>query len=283
MSSTDLPSKGDGPRKDPRDLISRGVYKSNPLGTATFIGLRALDPLLQYEILARGLGAGLLSAVGLATLPLGTTGLIPGGALLDRLGLPLPRLIVLGMAVGSTVKQVFWLTYLSREEFPPAAAVAVSLYNSFVNSANSILAVTAATTAALAYGPDIPVPGTGRAVSLPVAVGAVMYIVGMAVETVAEIQRKRFKDRPENKGKICRTGLWKLASHINYGGYAVWRTGYTLAAGGWPAALVMGAFQSYDFATRSVAVMDDYMVSKYGEQWKEYKAEVPWVLFPGLY
>lgn len=283
MASTDPSSKGNDPKPKPFDLISRGVYRSNPLGTATFIGLRALDPLLQYEILAKGLGEGILSAVGLAAVPIGAASLHAGGALLDRLGLPLPRAIILGMAVGSAAKQIFWLTYLSREEFPVSAALPVCFYNTFVDSANSLLAVTAATTAALASGPDVPVPFTGRAVSLPIAVGAVMYVAGIAVETIAEIQRKRFKDQPENKGKVCRTGLWSLARHINYGGYVMWRTGYALAAGSWPAALVMAAFQSHDFATRAVVVMDDYMGSRYSDQWKQYKSDVQWVLFPGLY
>lgn len=282
MASKEPAENGREPKSKPRDLITRGVYKSNPLGTATFVGLRVLDPFLQYQILAGGLGTRVLSALGVAALPLSAAA-ASSGALLDCLDLPLPRLILLGMAAGSTAKQVFWITYLSREEFPPGAAVAVSVYNTVVNSANSLLAIAAASTAALAYGPDVPVPWTGRAVSLPVAVGAAMYAVGMVVETVAELQRKRFKDDAANEGKVCRTGLWGLATNINYGGYALWRTGYTLAAGGWPAALVMGSFQMFDFASRSVVVMNQYMESKYGEQWRSYKADVPWVLLPGLY
>lgn len=274
----------DDSKSRPRDLIKRGVYKSSPLGTATFVGLRALDPFLQYQILARGLGTGLLSKLGLATIPVTATAFIPtGNALLDGLGLPLPRLILLAMAAGSAAKHIFWLTYTCREEFPPGAAVAVSGYNTFVNSVNSLLLITAATSSALAAGPDLPVPFTGCAVSLPVAIGTVLYVAGIAVETVSELQRKRFKEQPGNEGRVCSDGLWGFSRHVNYAAYAVWRTGYTLAAGGWPAALVMGAFQVWDFSSRSVAVMDEYMGSKYGEQWKKYKADVPWVMFPGLY
>lgn len=274
--STPKPSPPAPPAKPKSgDLINRGVYGSNPLGTATFIGLRTLDLPLQYAILARGWGSSLISNLGLTTIPL-------TGTQHSLTTLPLPRQILLFMAAGSTLKQIYWLLFLSREEFPASAAIPVSIYNTLVNSLNSLLLVTAETSAAN-LGPTLSIPGVREGVSLPIVLGTVMYVVGILTETVSEVQRKRFKDDPKNKGKICTTGLWGWARHVNYGGYTIWRTGYCLAAGGWVAAAGMATWSAWTFLKRSIPVLDDYMGSKYEEQWRKYKADVPYVLFPGIY
>ncbi|KAG9534950.1 hypothetical protein KCU77_g23756, partial [Aureobasidium melanogenum] len=39
-------------------LILRGIKQSSPLGTGLFLGLRSLDPVLQYGLLAKGIAAG---------------------------------------------------------------------------------------------------------------------------------------------------------------------------------------------------------------------------------
>ena len=44
----------------------------------------------------------------------------------------------------------------------------------------------------------------------------------------------------------------------------------------------MGASLVYMFVSRSAVVMDHYMTDRYGEQWKQYKIDVPWVLLPGI-
>ncbi len=267
------------------EFIRRGHYGSSPLSTATFVGLRALDPILQYHIIRPGgWGASLLANLGVATISSGVA-VQTGIRAIDALGLSLPRWILLAMAAGSTAKQILWLTVLSNEEFPVPMAAMVSVYNTVMNSVNTLLFVAAATSASGASSalPRIAIPGTGITLPLPCALGALMYAVGISVETISEAQRKAFKSRPENKGKICRVGLWKVARHVNYAGYAVWRTGFALASGGWiPAALIMG-WQAYQLLTSGVGNLDPYMTGKYGEQWEQYKRDVPWKMFPGIY
>jgi len=119
------------------------------------------------------------------------------------------------MAAASALKQVIWLIYLSEEEMPPQTAIGVGIYNSVANSLMSLALVTAASSAVLAT-PLVRIPGTTQAVSLLIALGTAVYAVGIAAETVSEFQRKQFKDIPANKGKICTTGLWGWARHINY-------------------------------------------------------------------
>ncbi|KAH8912335.1 DUF1295-domain-containing protein [Coniochaeta sp. PMI_546] len=257
---------------DRKKFIQRGSYATNPLGTATFVGLRTLDPLLQYQILTHG--TAIVSRLGLTALPSPSASSVAN--------LPLPSQILLTMAAGSTLKQVFWLLYLSKETMIPATAIGVSIYNSIVNSLMSLLLVTSASSAVLA-GPLVAIPGATQSVSLPIALGTAMYTVGIVAETVAEVQRKRFKDDPANKGKICTTGLWSWARHVNYGAYSIWRTGYALAAGSWPAAALVAAWHGYSFIAQSIPELDSYMKGRYDEQWKQYKKDVPYLLFPGIF
>jgi protein-S-isoprenylcysteine O-methyltransferase Ste14 len=264
-------------------LINRGTYRFNIAGATTFIGLRAADPFLQYQILANGWGTSFLAKLGLSTIPLASTSIVKTGIrAIDALGLPLPRLILLGMATGSVAKQVFWLTYLMNEEFPPKSAAIVSAFNVVVDSLNSLLLVTAATSASLAT-PQISIPGTKTSLSLPIVVGTALYIVGLGLETVSEVQRKWFKDAPENRGKLCNSGLFAVARNVNYAGYTVWRVGYSLAAGGWIAGLLMGAQMVGSFVRASLPEIEAYMSQRYGEQWKSYQMDVPWRMFPGVY
>ena len=49
-------------------------------------------------------------------------------------------------------------------------------------------------------------------------VGAGMWIVGMAVEVVADNQKSAFKANPANADKFITTGIWARAQHPNYFG-----------------------------------------------------------------
>lgn len=48
--------------------------------------------------------------------------------------------------------------------------------------------------------------------------GAVLYFVGLFFESVGDYQLKEFIKKPENKGKIMTSGLWKFTGHPNYFG-----------------------------------------------------------------
>ncbi|KAI9687877.1 MAG: hypothetical protein M1822_001958 [Bathelium mastoideum] len=257
-----------------RDNIqTRGVYQSSPLGTGLFVGLRAADPFLQYSILSHNLGATLIQRVGSSALPPGPP-LVTGIPLLDRLSLSPYRLVLLAMSVGSAVKQNYWVLGISNEAVLTSAAVGVSAFNTIVNSLNSLFFITVATSAS-ANGERFP--------QTPLLAGSVLYVVGILTETVSEIQRKRFKQRPENKGKVCDQGLWALARHINYGGYTLWRSGYAIAAGGWTwGAIVAGGF-AYDFLVRGIPVLDEYCQERYAEQWTQFKQKVPYRFLPYIY
>ncbi|KAK8012800.1 hypothetical protein PG991_010175 [Apiospora marii] len=283
----------DKPKKKQFDLINRGVKRSTPLGTATFIGMRLADIPWQYHLLHNGAAERALSAVGLSTVAATTAGTTAatatGIALLDRLDLPLPRLLLLAMAAGSSAKQIFWLTYLSAEEFPVSAAVPVGLFNTAVNSLNAVLIAGAATSSlAVGSGPRLssilPVSSAyGGDLPLSVVAGALLYAAGITIETLSEYQRKRFKQSARNQGKVCKVGLWRWARHVNYFGYALWRGGYAMVGCGWAGGLLMGLWMGWDLSSRAATVLDEYCSKRYGEQWVQFKKEVPYRIVPGLY
>lgn len=255
-----------------RDLIARGDYTPTPAGKATFFALRAIEPYLQYSILARGLGTSLIHRVGLRTLPPGLPA-NTGIGLIDGLGLSPYRLVLFGMAVGAAVKQNIWVAALSGEPMPVSGAIAVGALNAVVNSVNTyafLLTVTSASTES-----DFP--------QSALIIGSTLYIVGLATELISEAQRKRFKSDPNNKGKAYTGGLWQFARHINYGGYTLWRAGYAIAGGGYTLGALVGAFFLWDFSQRAVPILNEYCEKRYGAAWEKFKVDTPYKLIPYLF
>ncbi|GAW16592.1 hypothetical protein ANO14919_060250 [Xylariales sp. No.14919] len=302
-------------RKKHFDLIRRGEKKPTLSGTLTFVGLRLADIPLQHALLSRSptaagssLGVRILGSLGLRTIFTHTSTALPSSLLLPisnlaspsaaptagraSLGwmapladLPPTSLLLLLMAAGSAAKQIYWQVALSQESFPASAAAAVSVYNTVVNSANALLFLALGTTSLLSR-PLVSFPSSSPdRLSLPLStvVGTLLYVVGMGIETVSERQRAEFKSRSENKGKVCKEGLWSWARHVNYFGYALWRGGYCMVGCGWIGGLLMGLWQGWDLSQRAVAVNDEYCSGRYGEQWVRFKQEVPYRIIPGIY
>jgi steroid 5-alpha reductase family enzyme len=63
-----------------------------------------------------------------------------------------------------------------------------------------------------------------RALSLATLIpGAVAFLAGLALETVADAQKYAFKSRPESKGEFMARGVWRYSRHPNYfGEMLVW-------------------------------------------------------------
>lgn len=49
-------------------------------------------------------------------------------------------------------------------------------------------------------------------------IGWIMWFVGVVIEAMADQQKLAFKNSPENRGKWCNVGLWKVSRHPNYFG-----------------------------------------------------------------
>lgn len=160
------------------------------------------------------------------------------------------------MAVGTSVKQIVWKLFIGEEYMDLPTAGAVAAFNTVLNSANNLLAICQATGVSFGKGEgntwdDFPYP--------PLVAGGALFVAGMLIETLSEVQRKAFKADKETAGKPCTTGLWALSRHINYFGYTLWRAGFALSAGGWLWGSANAAFFLWDFGTRGCPMLDKYL------------------------
>jgi steroid 5-alpha reductase family enzyme len=67
-------------------------------------------------------------------------------------------------------------------------------------------------------------------------IGVALWVVGLAFETVGDIQLARFKADPANRGRVLDRGLWRYTRHPNYfGDFLVWWGLFAIAAaaGAW--------------------------------------------------
>lgn len=82
----------------------------------------------------------------------------------------------------------------------------------------------------------LPVVYSLRLISLPLFsvnyVGIFLLLLGLLIESVADMQRYRFLKKKENADKLITTGLWKLSRHPNYFGEIIfWWGMYFLVLG----------------------------------------------------
>jgi steroid 5-alpha reductase family enzyme len=66
--------------------------------------------------------------------------------------------------------------------------------------------------------------------------GAVLFVIGLAYESIADWQLARFKADESNRGRVMNRGLWRYSRHPNYfGEFLVWWGAWLIAAaaGGW--------------------------------------------------
>ncbi|MFR9757811.1 DUF1295 domain-containing protein [Streptomyces sp. TR06-5] len=69
------------------------------------------------------------------------------------------------------------------------------------------------------------------------ALGVLLWAVGLTFEAVGDQQLHRFKSDPANKGRVMDRGLWSWTRHPNYfGDFCVWWGLYLVAAGDWTVA-----------------------------------------------
>ena len=62
----------------------------------------------------------------------------------------------------------------------------------------------------------LPAINPKPAISALECVAALLWLAAMAGEAVADAQLNSFKSDPANRGKTCRTGLWRYSRHPNY-------------------------------------------------------------------
>ncbi|CAF1173445.1 unnamed protein product [Adineta steineri] len=232
-------------------FFDRSNKNSSPFPRLVFTILRAIDPYLQSILIFNGFGHQILSKAGITTVPAG-----PKGA------------VLVAMAAGCAVKQIINMTYILETRMINSAVIGICLYNTISNSFASL--------SSIIYGPSNELGSLQY-------IGISLFTVGIFTELISELQRKRFKDNPANKGKLYTGGLFSLARHINYGGYTLWRTGLALTSGNYWLAALQLSWHLWYFTKQGVPDIANYCSERYGDEWKNYEHNVPNILFPYIW
>ncbi|MFP4152013.1 MAG: DUF1295 domain-containing protein [Alkalispirochaeta sp.] len=128
----------------------------------------------------------------------------------------------------------------------------------------------------------IALAGIGNASPVgPVALtGGALFIAGSFLNSFPELQRKRFKQRPENRGRLYTGGLFSLSMHINYCGDIIWAVGLAMMTGSIWSAAIPGVM-TLMFVFFHIPRLDAYLAEKYGEEFSAYsrgtRKLIPWI------
>jgi steroid 5-alpha reductase family enzyme len=114
--------------------------------------------------------------------------------------------------------------------------------------------------------------------------GAALWLVAAPLEAVADLQLKRFKSGPENRGKTMRSGLWRYSRHPNY--FFQWLTwvAYGLVAlaapWGWLGLLAPAFILYLILFVTGVKPSEEAALESRGDDFRRYQREtsvfVPW-------
>src|ERR1700761_472761 len=224
------------------DHVSR-VKRPSPLGTTIFIILNILDACLQYAFLQLGWMNMVIGYLGLRTIPSSADSLI----LFKFMDVPITHsMILVLMPTCTAIKSIYAILFIAEQEMPTTNALIlgpiITAYDTINTCFYTIAVLTASRTSLI--------------------VGTALYIIGLSTETISEIQRRKFKDKSVNKGKVFSGGLFSLARHVNYGSFTLWRAGYAMAASGVWWGVIVGMFVFDDFRVRGVPVLDQYCQKK---------------------
>jgi steroid 5-alpha reductase family enzyme len=101
-------------------------------------------------------------------------------------------------------------------------------------------------------------------------IGIMLWIFGFTVEVVADRQKTKFKQEPDNQGRFIATGIWRWSQHPNYFGEITLWFGLTLLAlpvlSGWQMITLISPLFVYLLLTKvsGIPLLDRAAVQKWG-------------------
>ncbi|HUX43467.1 MAG TPA: DUF1295 domain-containing protein [Terracidiphilus sp.] len=120
-----------------------------------------------------------------------------------------------------------------------------------------------------------------HALGAAAAAGAALFVLGSWMNTFAEFQRHRWKQRPENRGQLYTLGLFRFSRHPNYLGDLLSFSGTCLLAGRWITAVVP-VLMLCGFVFVNIPALDAHLRERYGAAFERY-ARTTRKLIPFLY
>ncbi|CAH0264065.1 hypothetical protein SRABI76_03566 [Microbacterium oxydans] len=120
-------------------------------------------------------------------------------------------------------------------------------------------------------------------------VGIIVWVIGMAIEIVADAQKSAFRADPSNRHEFIRTGLWSRSRHPNYFGEIVIWVGVFLTAApvlaGWQWVALLSPLFVILLLTRvsGIPLLEARAEEKWGDRadYREYREQTP-ALIPRL-
>lgn len=114
--------------------------------------------------------------------------------------------------------------------------------------------------------------------------GAVLALISLCGEAVADVQMRRFKADPANEGKVCETGLWRYSRHPNYFFESLVWWAFFLAAlpspHGWSTVVCPLLMLYFLFKVTGIPLTEEYSIKSKGDLYRAYQrttsAFVPW-------
>ena len=122
-----------------------------------------------------------------------------------------------------------------------------------------------------------------------IVIGAVVWLVGLVIEVVADGQKAAFRKDAANKGRFIDSGVWAWSRHPNYFGEILVWVGVAIAAlpaaVGWQWVTVISPLFVILLLTRvsGIPMLEKRADARWGDEpaYQEYKKRTP-VLVPGL-
>jgi steroid 5-alpha reductase family enzyme len=91
------------------------------------------------------------------------------------------------------------------------------------------------------------------------------------MNSYAELERERWKRRPQNRGRLYTLGLYRFSRHPNYFGDVLSFTGLALLTGRWET-LFIPLLMLAGFVFVNIPMLDAHLHEHYGAAFGEYAA-----------
>jgi steroid 5-alpha reductase family enzyme len=120
-----------------------------------------------------------------------------------------------------------------------------------------------------------PAPST---LGLLDSIGVAIWIFALCGESLADLQLERFRSVSNNKGEVCRVGLWSWSRHPNY--FFEWLHWFAYVLIGWHGAwgylTLIGpvAMLLFLFRFTGIPITEKQALRSRGEKYRKYQQEV---------